>query len=201
MRARLIGLILGGALLGAGCEQVTSASEAEVEQLPEIVPNLPEVPTLPPPPFPTTYDDESYSVYGLRSRLMKVLDTDLAVTGYIVEIYEPPPCEKRKKEECPKAAAPHLFIADTADQTDRAEQLIVVGYADNQEQLERARRGRKTTTISGDVVVPRDLKVGHKIRVKGHFTLISSGGFNTSNGLVEYASHETVGKADTAMND
>jgi hypothetical protein len=191
-------LIVGGALLGAGCERVTSASEAEVEQLPEIVPSLPEVPTLPPPPFPTTYDDESYSVYGLRSRLMKVLDTDLAVTGYIVEIYEPPACEKRNKEECPKAAAPHLFIADTADQADRAEQLIVVGYADNQEQLERARRGRKTTTISGDVVVPRDLAVGQRIRVKGHFTLISSGGFNTSNGLLEYASHETVGKTDAA---
>lgn len=198
MGARFIGLVLAGALLSAGCEQVTSASEneAEVEQLPKIVPNLPEVPTLPPPPFPTTYGDESYSVYGLRSRLMKVLDTELAVTGYIVDIYEPPVCKKRKKdEECPKAAAPHMFIADTADQTDRAEQLIVVGYADNQEQLERARRGRKTTTIAGAVVVPKDLQVGNKVRVKGQFTLISSGGFNTSNGLLEYASHDTLEKA------
>ena len=198
MRARLLGLILFAALLSTGCEGVTSASEpeAEAEKLPEIVPNLPEVPTLPPPPFPTTYEDDSYSVYGLRSRLSKVLDTDLAVTGYIVDIYEPPVCKKRKKEECPKAAAPHMFIADTADQSDRAEQLIVVGYADNQEQLARARRGRKTTTISGGVVVPRDLEVGRKVRVKGHFTLISSGGFNTSNGLVEYASHETLAKAE-----
>ncbi len=198
MGARFIGLVLASALLSAGCEQVTSASEneAEAEQLPKIVPNLPEVPTLPPPPFPTTYGDESYSVYGLRSRLMKVLDTELSVTGYIVDIYEPPVCNKRKKdEECPKAAAPHMFIADTADQTDRAEQLIVVGYADNQEQLERARRGRKTTTIAGAVVVPRDLQVGNKVRVKGQFTLISSGGFNTSNGLLEYASHETLEKA------
>jgi hypothetical protein len=31
--------------------------------------------------------------------------------------------------------------------------------------------------------------------VKGLFTLISSGGFNTSNGLIEYASHETLAKA------
>jgi hypothetical protein len=195
MGARLLGLIFAGTLLSAGCEQVSSASEPEAEQLPEIVPNLPEVPTLPPPPFPTTYDDESYSVYGLRSRLMKVMDSDLSVTGYIVDIYEPPACKKKKKEECPKVAMPHMFIADTADQKDRAEQLIVVGYADNQEQLARARRGRKTTTISGGVVVPRDLEVGNKVRVKGNFTLISSGGFNTSNGLVEYASHETLAKA------
>jgi len=198
MGARLLGLMMAGVLLSAGCEQITSASdsEAEAEQLPEIVPNLPEVPTLPPPPFPTTYEDESYSVYGLRQRPAKLLDTDLSVTGYIIEIYEPPPCKKRKTEECPKVAAPHLFVADTPDQTDRAEQLLVVGYADNQEQLERARRGRKTTTISGAVVVPRDLAVGNRIRAAGHFTLISSGGFNTSNGMLEYASHETLAKAD-----
>jgi hypothetical protein len=187
---------LAGVLLSAGCEQITSASEpeAEAEKLPEIVPNLPEVPTLPPPPFPTTYEDESYSVYGLHQRPIKLLDTDLGVTGFIMEIYEPPACKKRKKEECPKVAAPHMFIADTADQTDRSEQLLVVGYADNKEQLQRARRGRKTTTIGGDVVVPKDLAVGNKVRVKGHFSLISSGGFNTSNGLVEYASHETLAK-------
>ena len=197
MGARLLGLMVAGVLLSAGCEQITSASEpeAEAEQLPEIVPNLPEVPTLPPPPFPTTYEDESYSVYGLRQRPSKLLDLDLGVTGYIIEIYEPPACKKRKNEECPKVAAPHMFIADTADQTDRAEQLLVVGYADNQEQLQRARRGRKTTTIAGEVVVPRDLAVGNKIRVKGTFTLISSGGFNTSNGLLEYASHETLATA------
>ncbi len=197
MGARRISLVLAALLLSAGCEQITSASDAETEaeQLPEIVPNLPEVPTLPPPPFPTTYEDESYSVFGLRQRPIKLLDTDLAVTGYIMEIYEPPVCKAKKKEECPKVAAPHVFIADTADQTDRAEQLLVVGYADNQEQLARARRGRKTTTISGAVVVPNDLAVGNKIRVKGRFTLMSSGGFNTSNGLIEYASHETLEKA------
>jgi hypothetical protein len=198
MGARLLGLIFAGVLLSAGCEQVTSAAEPETkaEQLPEIVPNLPEVPKLPPPPFPTTYEDDSYSVYGLRTRLTKVLDSDLTVTGFIVDIYEPPVCKKKKKDECPKAAAPHMFIADTADQTERGEQLIVVGYADNREQLERARRGRKTTTISGGVVVPRDLAVGNKVRVKGHFTLISSGGFNTSNGLVEYVSHDTLAKTE-----
>ncbi len=194
MGTRLTSLILAAALWSVGCDQLSS-SEAPVEQLPEIVPNLPEVPTLPPPPFPTTYDDESYSVYGLRQKLRQMLDTDLAVTGYIVEIYEPPPCKERKKEDCPRVDAPHMFVADAPDKTDRADQLIIVGYADNQEQLARARRGRKTTTIDGSVVVPTNLKVGNKIVAKGYFTLISSGGFNTSNGLLEYASHETIEKA------
>lgn len=194
MGTRLTGLILATALLSIGCDQLKS-SEAEVEKLPEIVPNLPEVPTLPPPPFPTTYADESYSVYGLRQRLHQTLDTDLAVTGYIMEIYEPPPCKVRKKEDCPRVDAPHMFIADTPDKTAREDQLIIVGYADNQEQLARARRGRKTTTIDGSVVVPTNLRIGNKIVSKGQFRLISSGGFNTSNGLLEYASHETVEKA------
>jgi len=193
MGTRLITFTVAVALLSAGCDQLAS-SEAEVEQLPEIVPNLPEVPTLPPPPFPTTYEDESYSVYGLRQRLHETLDTEVAVTGYIMEIYEPPPCKLRNKDECPRVDAPHLFIADALDKTDRTDQLIIVGYADHQEQLARARRGRKTTTIDGSVVVPTDLKVGNKVRAKGTFTLISSGGFNTSNGLLEYASHETLEK-------
>ena len=194
MRNRLAGLILAVALLGGGCDRLSS-SETEVEQLPEIVPSLPEVPTLPPPPFPTTYDDDSYSVYGLRQRLNQALDTEVTVTGYIVEIYEPPPCTLRNKDECPRVDAPHLFIADAPEKTSRADQLIIVGYADNQEQLARARRGRKTTTIDGSVVVPGNLKLGNKIVAKGLFTLISSGGFNTSNGLLEYASHETTEKA------
>ena len=194
MGTRLTGLILAATLLSLGCDQFSS-SEVEVEQLPEIVPNLPEVPTLPPPPFPTTYEDESYSVYGLRQRLYQTLDTDVGVTGYIMEIYEPPPCKKRKKEDCPRVDAPHMFIADALDKTDRADQLIIVGYADNQEQLARARRGRKTTTIDGSVVVPTNLKLGNKITANGHFTLMSAGGFNTSNGLLEYASHETIEKA------
>lgn len=191
MGTRFAGLILAAALLSVGCDQLTS-SKAEVEKLPEIVPNLPEVPTLPPPPFPTTYADESYSVYGLRQRLHQTLDTEVAVTGYIMEIYEPPPCKERKKENCPRVDAPHMFVADAPDKTDREDQLIIVGYADNQEQLARARRGRKTTTIDGSVVVPTNLKVGNKVVAKGQFRLISSGGFNTSNGLLEYTSHETL---------
>ncbi|MEM7137143.1 MAG: hypothetical protein AAF500_11220 [Myxococcota bacterium] len=194
MGTRLIGFVLAAALLSVGCDQL-SEKQAEVEQLPEIVPNLPEVPTLPPPPFPTTYEDESYSVFGLRKRLNQTLDTDLAVTGYIMEIYEPPPCKLKKKDECPRVDAPHMFVADATDKTERADQLIIVGYADNQEQLARARRGRRTTTIDGSIVVPSNLKVGDKIVAKGTFRLISSGGFNTSNGLLEYTSHDTVQKA------
>lgn len=182
------------ALLAGGCDRLstTSEAEAEAEKLPEIVPDLPEVPTLPPPPHPVTYEDESFSVYGIRNRLRHTLDTDVAVTGYIVDVYEPPVCKEKKKEDCPVPLAPHMWLADTPDETEREKELIVVGYADNQEQLDKAKRGRKATTIDGTIIVPRNLEVGEKVQVKGRFTLISSGGFNTSNGLLEYNTHETV---------
>lgn len=176
-----------------GCDKAQATKEgAQAEALPEIVPDLPEVPTLPPPPHPITYEDESYSIYGLRNRMRHMLDNDVMLTGYIVDIFEPPPCEAKKKDDCPPTAAPHLWIADNPDETAREKEMIVVGYADNHEQLEKARRGRRVTTIDGTRVVPGSLAVGEKIRARGRYTLISAGGFNSSNGLLEYASHEKL---------
>jgi len=176
-----------------GCNNVSESEETtHAEALPEIVPDLPEVPTLPPPPHPITYEDESYSVYGLRNRMRHMLDNDVTLTGYIVDIFDPPPCKAKKKDDCPATAAPHLWIADTADENARENEMIVVGYADNHDQLARARSGRKVTTIDGTRVVPGDLAVGQKIRTRGRYTLISAGGFNSSNGLLEYTSHEKL---------
>ena len=43
------------------------------------------MPTIPPPPHPVQYPDSSYSVFGLRRRAATTMDTDVQVTGYIVE--------------------------------------------------------------------------------------------------------------------
>ena len=78
----------GVAALG-GCEG-GPASDITIEPLPEVRPSLPPVPQIPPPPHPVTYGDGSYSVYGLRARLNNTIDQSHAVTGYVIEIYEPP---------------------------------------------------------------------------------------------------------------
>jgi len=182
-------------LVGIGCgDQVDP--DLEVERLPDVTPNLPDVPNLPPPPFPTTYEDSSYSVWGVRHRIRNTMDTDVTLTGYIVEIYTPPECPDG--EVCPRAAAPHLYIADTQGETDHHKALMLVGYAENQTQIdeavELASRGRyePPDPESGILPIPTDFAVGNKVKFTGKFTRVSGSGFNNSEGLLEYRSHETV---------
>ena len=192
---RLLSLTTLAALLSLGCEGEGS-SNLTVERLPDVVPNLPAVPTLPPPPHPTTYDDGSYSVYGARRRARITMGTDLHVTGYIVAIYEPPGCPG--PEACPPPAAPHIYIADTPDATDRRERMLVGGYAERQSQIDdairMARRGRAQQVDEefGEVPIPTDFEVGNKIKVSGSFTQASSMGFRDSLGLIDYRGHETL---------
>jgi hypothetical protein len=200
MKSHMIRGILSVALLTAllGCGE---ESKLNVERLPAVQPSLPPVPTLPSPPHPTTYPDASYSVWGVRSRIGQTLDQEVALTGYIVDVYTPPDCDRRLPT-C-RVLAPHMWVADTripADQiqAQRGKQVMVVGYAENQEQLdeamEQAARGRYVPPEpdSGLLPIPTDFIVGNKVKVTGRFALVSSSGFNSSEGLLEYRSHETL---------
>ncbi len=184
-------------VLVAACGQSGTASQAEVEKLPTIQPQLPEVPTLPPPPHPVRYNDESYSVYGLRKELRKEIDKDVTLTGYIVNIYQPEPCPKG--ETCPPPRAPHLWLADTPEEKDVEKLIRLCGYAENHEELAKAARSARTKPDpeSGIIPIPNDFAVGAKVKVKAHFAYISGLGFNDASGLLDYRGHETLegGKA------
>lgn len=98
---RLYRVVCALALMGLGpsfgCDQVAGEAKVQVERLPDVKPSLPPVPTLPPPPFPTQYSDQSYSVYGLRRQMRKTIDTDVNVTGYIAKVFVAPECPKDRK--------------------------------------------------------------------------------------------------------
>ncbi len=189
--ASLIGLF---ALFGTACGDDAGASDLVVERLPDVQPNLPGVPTLPPPPHPAQYADSSYSVYGVRARHRNTMGTDVEITGYIVEIYQPPECPE--EDNCPPAAAPHMWIADTAEEPDSDKRMTVVGYAENHAQIEaaieEAEAGREQELMDGQIAIPTDFGVGAKVKVQGRFTRISGTGFNISEGLLEYRGHETL---------
>lgn len=193
--------MLCGSFTVTGCGD-DAASNIVVERLDDVRPALPEVPTLPPPPHPIQYPDGSFSVYGLRQRLNNTIDTEVTVTGYIVDIYTPPECPKG--ERCPTPTAPHMWIADTTGEQDMRKRLAVAGYAENQAQIDEAvaeaRKGRykPPPPESGLLPVPVDLAVGNKVKVTGQFARVSGSGFNISNGLVDYRSHETT---ETAGDD
>jgi hypothetical protein len=172
------------------------APDLVIEPLPEVSPTLPAVPTLPLPPYPIQYPDTSYSVYGVRRREATTMDHDQTITGYIVEIYLPPECPEGRT--CPPPAAPHLWVADARDVAADGQRLMLVGYAENQaaidEAVENARRGREQPPESetGIIPIPTDFVVGNKVKVTGRFARVSGAGFNNSEGLLEYRSHETL---------
>lgn len=176
--------------LAIGCQQ--TASDLQIERLPAVNPSLPPVPTLPPPPFEVQYDDDSYSVYGVRRRRTTTMDQEVSITGYIVEVYEAPECEAG--QTCDPPAAPHVWLADVREPEDDADadaRLMVAGYAERQEQIDRARRsGRRGR--NGQAPIPTDFDVGRRVKVSGKFTRVSGAGFNVSNGLLEYQGHETL---------
>jgi hypothetical protein len=179
------------------CEQTVSA-KVPVEKLPDVKPSLPPVPTIPPPPFPVQYSDQSYSVYGLRRAIRRTINTEANVTGYIAKVYTPPECPP--KEKCALPPAPHMWLADSKTETDPQKMLLVGGYAENQKALDDAlkesKKGSKAKAAppedTGLIPVPTDLWQGAKIKIKGRFTYMSGAGFQSSEGVLDYAAHETL---------
>jgi hypothetical protein len=183
-----------------GCEKSQQA-KIQVEKLGDIRPSLPEVPTLPPSPYPTQYPDGSHSVYGLRKQLRHVIENQVSVTGFVAKVYEPPPCGKN--ERCAKASAPHVWIADRPDETEPAKLLLLAGYAENQEQIDeaitRAKKGLPPEMPAEGtrlLPIPADFLKGAKVKVKGRFAYMTGGGFQSSDGVLDYGGHEVIQPAE-----
>lgn len=178
-----------------GCEQ-TAEAKIPVEKLAEVTPSLPPVPTLPPPPHPIQYSDQTYSVFGVRRAMRRTINTDLELTAYIAERFVPPECEEDTK--CPLPAAPHVWLADTKEEADKGNMLLLAGFAENQitidEAIIAARKGKplEVPEDSGLLPTPVDFFKGAKIKVKGRFAYLSSSGFQSSEGVLAYNGHETL---------
>jgi hypothetical protein len=177
------------------CEQ-TAAARVPVEKLPDVKPTLPPVPTIPPAPYPIQFSDQSYSVYGLRRALRRTINTEVSLTGYITKVFTPPECPD---EKCPLPPAPHFWLADSKTEADPAKQVLVGGYAESQKALDDALKDAKKPKSkapppedTGLIPVPTDLFNGAKIKLKGRFTYMSGAGFQSSEGVLDYAGHETL---------
>lgn len=176
------------------CQNKNSNAPGKVEKLAQVRPNLPEVPQLPPPEFDITYPDKSYSVYGLRKRVRQTMDRAVELTATVVEVYEPPRCERR--EACGKAKMPHITVADKAGERDIAKRLLVVGYAEHHDDviaaLQRGKAQRGANASPEKEGIAGDFHVGDRIWIKGTFSRLSSLGFNSSEGLLQYTSHRLL---------
>jgi hypothetical protein len=190
----------------SACEQTASAQQVAVEKLPDVKPNLPPVPTIPPPPFPIQYSDQSYSVYGLRRAIRRTIGNEVTVTGYIAKVFIPAVCppegtpaKEAKTFKCPLPPAPHIWVGDTKQETDNTKMVLIGGYAENQKAIDDAiaesKKPKKKAAPPEDtglIPVPADLFQGAKIKLKGRFSYMSGAGFQSSEGVIDYAGHETL---------
>jgi hypothetical protein len=193
----LVTTSLLGLCFAQACEQKAEA-KVQVEKLPDVTPNVPAVPTLPPPPHPIQYQDQSYSVYGLRRNLRRTIDSDVTVTAYVAKVFVAPECPP--KEKCPTPPAPHVWLADIAGETDELKYLLMADYAENQVTIDEAIANEKKGKVQdaaeleqmGLSPLPTDLFAGAKVAVKGRFAYVSGGGFQSSEGVLSYAGHTTL---------
>jgi hypothetical protein len=180
----------------AGCTG-GPAADLTIVPLEQVSPDLPAVPTIPPPRFEVQYSDGSYSVFGIRRRAEETMNQDVTITGWVVDVFEPEPCEEGRT--CPPAAAPHVWLYDENEvPEDRREMLLLTAYASNhelvQEAIENAQRPRPRELDADPllgVTIPHDLLRGARIKVTAQFTRVGNG-FSNSTGLLVYRSHETL---------
>lgn len=191
-----IGLVVSLALLlPFSCDPVGSPAPIE-EKPPDFTPNLPSIPTITIPNVPVNFPDGSYSIFGLRKKQKETLRQRVRVTGYVVQIYQKPHCVEGKT--CPPAKMPHLWLADTMGETNPKYRLTLVGYAEGFQQMakckEDAEKGVVQEIPEGVELPPCvwDFEIGRQYLIDGWYTIISSHGFQDSDGLMEYKDHKCL---------
>ncbi len=188
----------------AGCNP-SGAPPPKEEKPPDFVPNLPAVPTITIPNVPVNFPDGSYSVFGLRKKQKETLRQRVRVTAMVVEIYQKPFCPEGKT--CPPAKMPHLYLADTIGEKNPKYRLTLVGYAEGFQQMakckEDAEKGVVQEIPEGVELPPCvwDFEIGRKYLLDGWYTIISSHGFQDSDGLMEYKDHKCLDCPEAAPKD
>ncbi|MBN2802994.1 MAG: hypothetical protein JXR91_07860 [Deltaproteobacteria bacterium] len=181
----------------AACGDKSEAkSSTLVTEVQGYKPNLPPVPNIPVPSVPETYQDGSYSLYGLRKNVGKTLNTQIEITAYIVKIYEKPVCEEGKT--C-HTMMPHLFLADELGEKLSKRMIRLVGFAQSFKEMDQAREdaeaGKAPEELPEGVYLPPviwDWQEGHKYKIKAIFLNRSGAGFMDADGLLEYKGKECL---------
>lgn len=172
-------LLLVSALLIPACQSkdtgavIGSETQPQAAQLPQIKVNLPPPPSFQKDHAPETYPEGAYSVYGVKKNMKDTLNKPVKVKGFLLEVYECPPCPKGT--ECKACRKPHFYLSDRAGgPKDKA--LMVVDYPPEDPQT------KKKLTF----------QVGAQYYVNGTFSKLSGTGFSSSDGLLVYAGANLV---------
>lgn len=165
-----IGLVAG--LFACDGGQGQAIHETEATPLPPIKVDLPPSPPFTPITTPLKHPDGSYSVFGLRKDIEKLIGQKINLTGFMREVYKCPECPK--DQQCKACQQPHYWLTDEKDgKIEKA--MMVVDYPTKKPYVE----------------VPPEFTVGNKYKVKGTFQRSTLSGFNASDGLVTHDETKT----------
>jgi hypothetical protein len=210
----IVGLTAGVTVsLATGCEGESKLTVVVEEGAAAPSVNLPNVPTLPPPP-PTRHTDGSFTVYGIRHEALRAPADYYAkqhrVHGFIVSVYVPRVTEgPRRGQVCTQndrcnEERPHVYIADARNERDPQRMMMVTGYATFQYEIDDARRAARNgpppppppgAPPGMQRTIPTDFDEGAEVVVTGTLSRRAANGQADSNGLLEYISHTTIAPA------
>lgn len=182
-RVRIACAAAGALCLAAvGCdssqseEQRIGSKDPVVTQLPQVQVKLPPPPSFKKEHAPEKYPDGAYSVYGVRKGEKETLDKEVKVRGFIIEIYECPPCPKGSN--CPACDKPHFWLGDRAN-TPKDKAMMVTDYPKEDPQTKK----KLTFELKGQYYV------------SGLFAKRSGTGFASSEGLMRFTAAVPVAAA------
>ena len=178
MRLGAIVLLFGLAVCGCPSSGESGASiggndDTEQVQAPNIKVNLPPSPSFQKEHAPERYTDQSYSVYGVRRNIKTTLNQQVRVKGYLIEVYECPPCAKGAT--CKNCDKPHLWLGDRAN-SPKEESMMVTDLPKEDPET------KKKVTF----------EAGQQYFFSGTFAKQSSTGFSHSEGLLMYQEGKKV---------
>ena len=175
-------LALGLAL--AGCtDKPEEEGGAKEEELPDVKVELPPSPNFDDARAPVKWEDDAYSIFGLRKDIDERIKEgeageEIIVKGYVQEIYVPPVCPE--DQLCPPGKQPHFWITDKPDEKGKKRAMMVVNYyfpiPEWDEETQKMWEEQPLVNI----------EVGKQYTIKGLFKRFSDTGFAHDNGLLEF---------------
>jgi hypothetical protein len=175
------------ALALAGCAEKADETGPQEEELPNIKVELPPSPNFDEARAPVKWDDDSYSIYGLRKdiddRLKDGQDGKFVIVkGWVQEIYVAPECPEGQL--CPPGKQPHFWITDQEDGQGKKRAMMVVNYhfpiPEWDEDTQKMWQDQPLVIV----------EVGKQYTIKGKFKRFSDSGFAHDNGLLEFHSYQ-----------
>ena len=185
---RCLPALVGAMLMAGACEkpEQAKADAKKAEPEPAIKVELPPAPDFDEGKSPETWEDGSYSIYGLRKDLdARVKEgesgKEIIVKGYVLDIYIPPECPEG--EICPPPKQPHVWVTDKPEEKGKKRAMMVVNYRFTIPEHD-AKRWRQEP----DVV----LEKGKRYTFKGKFKQFSDTGFAFDRGLLEFVAYKPI---------